>query len=149
MNLLILHHSATTRRHILNALRELEGVALLEQATGSQAMHVLAHETMHVIVLGMDLGDMRGLDVVRHLRQSERYAQTPVLYLSPKGAHEDVLEALEAGVDTYVLLPFQARPFREKVQQALARARKQLEARRRPPQPPVLKKKKYSRRQLF
>lgn len=90
--------------------------ALLER--GGHVVHVflrsrpllnnLAHESYDVIVLDWMVPDVSGYDVLRTIR-SQTVPHTPVLFLTNRDAESDVVQALEAGADDFVVKPLRER----------------------------------------
>lgn len=68
----------------------------------------LAHESFDVIVLDWGVPDISGYDVLRTIR-SQTVADTPVLFLSNRDAEADVVQALEAGADDFLVKPARER----------------------------------------
>jgi two-component system, OmpR family, KDP operon response regulator KdpE len=58
-----------------------------------------------LIVLDLDLPDVRGVEVIRSLR---RWSRAPIVVLSGRARSRDTVEALDAGADDYVIRPFDA-----------------------------------------
>nr|WP_302556879.1 response regulator transcription factor [Burkholderia diffusa] len=85
--------------------------AMLERATwtvqvipeGTRALREIQRAAPDVIVLDLRLPDIDGLEVIAWLR--ERYAALPVLVLTNAILESDLVEALEAGADDYLVKP--------------------------------------------
>ncbi|GIV59748.1 MAG: hypothetical protein KatS3mg043_0837 [Rhodothermaceae bacterium] len=122
MTILVVEPSATTRRLISNTLIRAGLPAIEEAASGEEALDVAERAYPLVVILGYDLGDMRGIELTARLRKISRHSQTPVLLVSERCTHEDVLYAVEAGVDHYVLIPFESDGFLQKVRAAIQKA---------------------------
>jgi two-component system chemotaxis response regulator CheY len=60
---------------------------------------------------------MSGLDFVRTLRQTDR--STPIVLISTKSDRASVVEAVEAGVNNYVVKPFTPDLLRQRIKDAL------------------------------
>jgi DNA-binding response OmpR family regulator len=84
-----------------------EGYATHHEADGDAALAYLLNtqDDIAAIVLDCMLPGTDGFDIVRALREAQRY--TPVLMLTARSSPEDVLEGLEAGADDYLPKPFE------------------------------------------
>ena len=90
--------------------------ALLEQAghtvhafhRGRPLLNHLAHESYDLIVLDWGVPDLSGYDVLRTIR-GQTVPHTPVLFLTNRDAEVDVVQALEAGADDFVVKPLRER----------------------------------------
>ena len=142
MRILIVDRSRTTRRMILNAIRQADASEFLEASSSREALQRMDHRRADVFILGSDLDDRTGIEFTKYIRELPTYKKAPILMVSGLNTHEDLLDAVDAGVDTYVLLPFREESLLAKVRAALVRAR-QLAAQK----PQILPLKKgYIRR---
>ncbi len=73
-------------------------------ASGMDAISILQHYTIDLIVLDLMMDHMDGWDVLRHMQS--RQMDTPVIVLSARFMEEDKIQALELGADDYVTKPF-------------------------------------------
>jgi two-component system, OmpR family, alkaline phosphatase synthesis response regulator PhoP len=83
---------------------EAEGYAVTVATCLRDARGHLADASYDLIVLDMMLPDGLGIDLCRELRVGGDH--TPVLFLTAKGAPDDVVAGLDAGADDYVTKPF-------------------------------------------
>jgi two-component system KDP operon response regulator KdpE len=70
---------------------------------GRAALAAAARRPPALVVLGLDLPDMKGVDVIRRLR---RWSRAPIIVLSSRMRSRDTVAALDAGADDYVIRPF-------------------------------------------
>jgi two-component system chemotaxis response regulator CheY len=124
MNVLIVDQSTTVCRMIRNVLQPAGIPDLYEVTSGSQAVQLATANGISVIVTGADLEDMSGLELTRMLRETREHEHTQVVLFSSKGTPEDVLDAVNAGVNFYVIVPFDHALLVQKVKMAIDRARK-------------------------
>jgi two-component system, OmpR family, KDP operon response regulator KdpE len=78
--------------------------AVLEAASGREALETIEREKPEVILLDLGLPDMDGLSIVRTLRGAGD--KTPIIVLSSRGEEATKVEALDNGADDYVTKPF-------------------------------------------
>jgi DNA-binding response OmpR family regulator len=83
-----------------------EGYRTHHESDGDAALKYLLHpdQPIAAVVLDCMLPGTDGVDIVRALRQAERF--TPVLMLTARSRPEDILEGIEAGADDYLPKPF-------------------------------------------
>ena len=122
MDLLIVDASSTVRRTIRNTLTRAGITDIVEAEAGQQALAFLDRETIPVLIVGAALDDMAGTELAARVRKLAAYRRTPLLMVSEKRSPEDVLTAVDAGVDDYILFPFPDELLVEKVQKALEKA---------------------------
>ena len=96
-------HLATGIRENLEA----EGYAAQAVYDGADGLRKALGEHFSLIVLDVSMPKMDGLSLCRELRRNGN--QTPVLFLTVRGAAEDRIRGLEAGGDDYLAKPFHLR----------------------------------------
>jgi DNA-binding response OmpR family regulator len=87
-----------------HAVRE-RGHEVLEASDGEQALHIFEAEHPQLVIIDWNMPKLTGVDVTRHIRSSEWSRETFVVMLTARDAGEDLLAALDAGVDDYVTKP--------------------------------------------
>ena len=87
-----------------HAVRE-RGHDILEASDGEQALHIFDAEHPQLVIVDWNMPSMTGVDVCRRIRESEWSRETFVVMLTARDAGEDLLAALDAGVDDYVTKP--------------------------------------------
>jgi adenylate cyclase len=81
----------------------------LERACdGAEALEKVPVFMPDVILLDYMMPKMNGLEVLKCLREDERYKRIPVILLTAKATQEDKIRGLDAGADDYVIKPFDA-----------------------------------------
>jgi two-component system chemotaxis response regulator CheY len=105
MKCMVVDESPTVRRIFRNALRELGCDEVVETADGRQALE-LCDASFSLVVTDWDAPGVGGVDLLKRLRVNTETATVKVLLISTRNRREDVLEAVEAGVDGYLLKPF-------------------------------------------
>jgi DNA-binding response OmpR family regulator len=83
-----------------------EGYRTHHESDGDAALEYLLNpsEPVAAVVLDCMLPGTDGIDIVRALREAQRF--TPVLMLTARSRPEEVLEGIEAGADDYLPKPF-------------------------------------------
>ncbi len=71
--------------------------------TGRAALAAAAQHPPALVVLDLDLPDMKGVEVIRRLRG---WSRAPIVVLSGRTRSSDTVAALDAGADDYVTRPF-------------------------------------------
>jgi two-component system, OmpR family, alkaline phosphatase synthesis response regulator PhoP len=88
---------------LVQAYLEREGYSVLAVGTGSEALTVLAHQPVRLVVLDLALPDIDGLEVCRQIRAR---SSVPVVMLTARDDEPDRLAGLEIGADDYIGKPF-------------------------------------------
>jgi two-component system chemotaxis response regulator CheY len=121
MRALVVHRSATLRRALENALRRAGCDEVLTASDASQALES-CDSAVGLLIAAHDLPGMDGLELVRRVRSSSGGSATRILMVSARSRTPEVLAAVQAGVDAYLLEPFSAWTLEEKIAELLASA---------------------------
>src|SRR5438132_4022558 len=85
-----------------------QGYVIERAADGAEALEKVPSFEPDVILLDYMMPRMNGLEVLKHLREDEKYKTIPVILLTAKASQEDKVRGLDAGADDYVIKPFDA-----------------------------------------
>ena len=117
MKVLAVDDSATMRRIIKNQLKQ-SGVDDVDEAeNGREALLLLARVQYDLLITDWNMPEMCGLDLVLEVRKTEAFKKIPILMITTVSAKEDIVNALKAGVNNYVVKPFDAATLQAKVTQ--------------------------------
>lgn len=83
-----------------------QGYVIERANDGAEALEKVPSFEPDVILLDYMMPKMNGLEVLRHLREDEKYKRIPVILLTAKATQEDKVRGLDAGADDYVIKPF-------------------------------------------
>ena len=118
MKCLVVDDSATMRRIVVNALKSIGYDNVVEAGDGSEALQK-CDATIDLVITDWNMPVLGGLDFVKHLRANPQHVRTPILMVTTRSVKEDILQAVEAGVSSYILKPFTPHVLREKIDQIL------------------------------
>ncbi len=88
---------------------------------GEGALRYLSRETYDLIVVDWMLPKASGLDIVRCIRSSKNHADTPIVMTTGKNDRQDIVMALESGVDAYLVKPISPNVLTERIEKVLAK----------------------------
>jgi two-component system chemotaxis response regulator CheY len=123
MNLkfLIVDDSVTMRRIVINSLASLNFKDYVEASDGNEALVKLEENPdINFVITDWNMPNMTGIDLVKAIRTSEKFNHLAVLMVTTRGLKEDIIEALKAGVNNYILKPFTPATLKEKIEQILS-----------------------------
>ncbi len=100
-----------------------DGFNVYKAFSAGQAERILADIEPELIILDIMMPDTDGLTLVRRLRRSPRFADTPIIISSAKYLQEDKTAAIESGANAFLSKPFSASDLRASIQKLLSSAR--------------------------
>jgi two-component system, OmpR family, alkaline phosphatase synthesis response regulator PhoP len=89
--------------------------------TGEDAIQYLGEESYDLVLLDLMLPGIDGLDVCRHIRETEKLRSIPIIMLTAKGEESDIVTGLELGADDYIVKPFSPKVVIARIRSVLRR----------------------------
>jgi len=121
MKILIVDDFSTMRRIIKNLLRDLGFNNTAEADDGNTALPMLQSGNFDFLVTDWNMPGMEGIDLLKAVRADEKLASLPVLLVTAEAKKEQIVEAAQAGVNGYVVKPFNAATLKEKIEKIFER----------------------------
>jgi two-component system, chemotaxis family, chemotaxis protein CheY len=119
LRILVVDDSATMRRIVINTLKTIGYTSVVEAGDGKEALaHIYADE-IQFIITDWNMPNMNGLELVKSVRADASYQNIPILLVTTRGVKEDIMEALQAKVNGYIVKPFTPQVLKEKLDQIL------------------------------
>lgn len=120
MRFLVVDDSATMRRIIVNSLERIGYLDAVEAEDGAAALMRFAQGGIRFIISDWNMPRMSGLELARAIRARPDGTTVPILMVTTRSAREDVLAAVDAGVNNYLLKPFTPPGLKEKIDAVLS-----------------------------
>lgn len=90
---------------------------VLDATSGEEAIRRAAVERPDLILLDLHMPDLSGIEVAKRLRASAATSMIPLIMLTGDDSGE--IEGLRAGVDDYIVKPFEEERLRARIERAL------------------------------
>ncbi len=92
-------------RDMLGRRLEKKGYRVLTACDGASALDLIAAQPIDLILLDIEMPGLTGLDVLREVRKTRTGLQLPILMATARTDSVDIVQALEAGANDYVVKP--------------------------------------------
>ena len=102
-------------REIFASMLRFSGYEILEAATGREAVNKAISEKPDLILLDIELPDIKGPAVARAIRNNPTSAHIPIIGCSAFFGWEYRKEALDAGMDDYLVKPISLEVIKAKI----------------------------------
>lgn len=104
---IVIDDSRAIRMILANTLAEL-GYEVSQAANGKEGLAVVERESdpISLILVDWNMPEMNGLEFVKHLRANARYSSIPLMMVTTETEISQMVAALEAGANEYVMKPF-------------------------------------------
>lgn len=116
---LVVDDSPTMRRIVINALRTFGISGVLEAGDGLEALAVLKKDKVDFVITDWNMPNMSGLELTKAIRTDDSLKHLPILMVTTRGLKTDIVEALKAKVNNYVVKPFTPQVLKEKIDAVL------------------------------
>jgi two-component system chemotaxis response regulator CheY len=122
MKILVVDDSSTMRRIIVNTLARLGYKDVVQGADGQEAWEALqANPDIGVVITDWNMPNMNGLELVKKIRAQDKYKAMPIIMVTTEGGKKEVIIALKAGVNNYIVKPFTPQVLKEKLEGVLGK----------------------------
>ncbi|GJM23717.1 MAG: response regulator [Phycisphaerae bacterium] len=119
MKVMLVDDSRTIRNIQKNVLSQLGHTDILEAGDGVEALKLLETDTPDLMLVDWNMPNMDGITLVRKVRETNK--KTPIIMCTTEAQKDRVIEAIKAGVNNYVVKPFNVESLSEKIDQTMAR----------------------------
>jgi two-component system chemotaxis response regulator CheY len=115
MKILVVDDHESMRRIEKQILNDL-GYPNVDMADdGSTALPMLQSGSYDFVISDWNMPKMEGLELLRAIRADAKLTKTPVLLVTAESKKEKIIEAVKAGVNDYVVKPFNAEIIKAKI----------------------------------
>ncbi|AUX30003.1 MULTISPECIES: response regulator [Sorangium] len=118
--ILIVEDSPAMRAYVRSTLEDcvlgLAGdVDIVEAMNGFDALRLLPRGAFDLVITDINMPDINGLELIRFVRQSDRYRRVGILIISTQAAERDIQRGLRLGADRFLAKPFTPEALRDAV----------------------------------
>ncbi len=121
MKFLVVDDSATMRRIVINSLQRIGFSDTVEAGDGQDALAKF-DSSITFVITDWNMPNMSGTEFTKVLRSREDGRHVPILMVTARSVKEDILTAMEAGVNNYIVKPFTPQVLKEKIDALLPAA---------------------------
>ena len=120
MSVLIVDDYKTMLRIIKNLLKQLEFTNVDEANDGEEALHKLKEKSYGLVISDWNMEPISGIELLKQVRQgSSANKNVPFIMVTAESKTENVIAAKEAGVNNYIVKPFNAQTLKTKMESVL------------------------------
>ncbi len=114
-SVLVVDDSKTMIRIVCNLLRQIGFAMIDEAADGGGALGLMQTKSYGVVISDWNMEPMTGLKLLQNVRADERLKKTPFIMVTAESAIDNVIAAKKAGVNDYIIKPFNAETLKAKL----------------------------------
>ena len=115
MPILIVDDYKTMLRIIGNLLKQL-GFKTIDEATdGAEALSKMRSKAYSLVISDWNMAPMTGFQLLKEVRADEKLKETKFILVTAESKTENVIAAKQAGVNNYIMKPFNAETLKGKL----------------------------------
>jgi two-component system, chemotaxis family, chemotaxis protein CheY len=115
MKVLVVDDYKTMVRIIRNLLKQLDFNNVDEAADGSAALRKLRDGDFGLVISDWNMEPMTGIQLLKEVRADDKLKELPFIMVTAESKTENVVAAKEAGVNNYIVKPFNAATLKSKL----------------------------------
>jgi two-component system chemotaxis response regulator CheY len=119
MPVLVVDDYQTMIRIIRNLLNQLGFKNIEEAKDGRQALEKLNSGRFGLVISDWNMEPMTGYELLQQVRASDKLKATPFIMVTAESKTENVIAAKKAGVNNYIVKPFNAETLKGKLKSVL------------------------------
>ncbi len=124
LHFLVVNDAVPMRHVVVHLLKELGYRKISEAVDGAMALRAFKNAQVvgapiRFVITDCAMPVMNGLDLIRTIRATPTLAELPVLMVTPTASRENILAAVDAGTDGYIVRPFNAAALGRKLDKIL------------------------------
>jgi two-component system, chemotaxis family, chemotaxis protein CheY len=115
MPVLVVDDYKTMIRIIRNLLKQLGFANVDEASDGTSALSMMREKDYGLIISDWNMEPMTGYELLREVRADDRLSRTPFIMVTAESKTDNVIAAKKAGVNNYIVKPFNAATLKSKI----------------------------------
>lgn len=116
MPILVVDDYKTMIRIIRNLLKQLGFDDVDEASDGTEALGKMKERRYGLVISDWNMEPMTGYELLKHVRADTGLARTPFIMVTAESKTENVIAAKKAGVNNYIVKPFNAQTLKGKIE---------------------------------
>jgi two-component system chemotaxis response regulator CheY len=120
MPVLVVDDYSTMIRIIRNLLRQLGFENVDDASDGSAALAKMRNRRYGLVISDWNMEPMTGYELLKQVRATPEFSKTPFIMVTAEAKTENVIAAKKAGVNNYIVKPFNAQTLKTKIETVFA-----------------------------
>ena len=116
LKILVVDDFSVTRTLVINYLSKLGYSNTVEAENGVSALARLKSALFDLVVTDCSMSDMSGLDLLKQIRADSDLKHIPVLMVTSEDLQANIITAIKAGLNDYIVRPFDEYTFKQKLE---------------------------------
>ncbi len=119
MSILVVDDYKTMIRIVRNLLKQLGFDNVEDAADGAEALAKMRQAQYGLVISDWNMEPMTGYELLKEVRKDAKLKATPFIMVTAESKTENVIAAMKAGVNNYIVKPFNASTLKTKISSVL------------------------------
>jgi len=106
-------------RNLVEFILDADGYRVIQAEDGQQAWNLLQRMKPDLVLTDCEMPNMSGMELLKHMREQERFDNVPVIMLTARRSEEDEVSGLKAGADDYIVKPVEPLKLQARIKKTL------------------------------
>lgn len=115
MPVLVVDDYKTMVRIIRNLLKQIGFSDVDDASDGQEAFEKMSRKKYGLVISDWNMEPMTGYELLQQVRSSDALGKTPFIMVTAESKTENVIAAKKAGVNNYIVKPFNAATLKSKI----------------------------------
>jgi len=126
ISVLVVDDYSTMVRIIRNLLKQLGFEDVDDASDGASALDKMHDKRYGLVISDWNMEPMTGFDLLRQVRADPGLGEIPFIMVTAESKTENVIAARKAGVNNYIVKPFNAQTLKSKIEAVFAERAERL-----------------------
>lgn len=122
LKIMVVDDHKAMRSLIIGNLRQMGFIDFIEADDGAAAMKILESVEVDLIISDWNTPELSGLGLLQHVRSSELLRCIPFILITGEVQPKNIIEAVKARVNEYIIKPFSSDILKEKIEKVLSKS---------------------------
>lgn len=127
--ILVIDDMPSIRDLVKNHLKAMGYKHIQEAGDGEEALRMLIQfntpgSSIQLVISDWNMPNMKGIDLLKHVRTKSEWTNLPFVLLTSEAERDQVTEAVLSGASQYIVKPFSAKVFEDKLKTAFQKHNK-------------------------
>jgi len=119
--ILIVEDQALMRKAFKRILEPTHMFSIQEAQNPKDAIQYLRNHAIDLVILDLYLSKGNGLEILNYIRSRPIANDIPVIFVTGEASRDDIVHAIELGVNDYIIKPFESQDLLFKIRQVMGR----------------------------
>jgi len=119
LKILVVDDSPTMRRILLNTVQKAGYSEVNVAEDGKDALAKLMAGEYDLLMTDWNMPNMNGLELIETVRADDKIRSIPILMVTTRNMKDDIVNAVKAGANGYIVKPFDAKTLNKKINEIL------------------------------